>query len=227
MKNAPPKLLYKYKKIDEYAKRIFTHNELYFTPFDELNDKNEMFFYYKEDGIQIREKDGVRVADGGDAGKHVCKVLKPRHGVLCLTEKNDDLLMFDYYADGHKGICIEFSWEKFQMVSKANQCLQLPKKVIYSKKPLSLSSSDTQGFNKLFYTKWFEYAHEKEWRFLYKPGVLQNIIVRKAITGIIFGCATSEEDKKCIKNLLKSRNDVSFYQANVENKKYALKITPV
>lgn len=227
MKNTdPPEFLYKYKKIDKNTKRIFTHGEIFFTPFDQLNDNNEMFFYYKEDGIPIRENDGIRVVDGSTAAKHVLKALKPRHGVFCLTEKNDDLLMFDYYADGHKGICIEFSWEKLGMVYKKDQRLQWPRKVHYTREPISLSCADLRDFDKVYYTKWLKYAHEKEWRLFYKPGKFRHINVFKSITGIIFGCATSEDDKKCIKDLLKNRDDVSFYQATAENKKYALKIIP-
>lgn len=224
----PPKILYKYKKIDDFTKRLFKNDELFFTPFSELNDPNEMFFNYAQDEIPIREIDDIRVVDGGAAARHVLKTLKERYGVFCLTEKNDDLLMYDYYADGHKGICIEFSWEKIGIEYKTNQCLQLPQKVIYSTKPLSVSviNTDLKDFYKIYSTKWSGYAHEKEWRLFYQPGIFQHINVRNSITGIIFGCAMSENDKKYIKDLLKNRDDISYYQANAENKKYALKITP-
>ena len=56
--------------------------------------------------------------------------------------------------------------------------------------------------------------------------VIARIAERLPITGIIFGCATSEDDKNCIKDLLKKRDDISFFQAKAEDKKYALKITP-
>ncbi len=33
-------------------------------------------------------------------------------GVLCLSEKNDDILMWSHYSDGHRGICLQFDSSK-------------------------------------------------------------------------------------------------------------------
>ena len=32
-------------------------------------------------------------------------------GILCLSEKRDDILMWSHYADGHTGFCLEFDKE--------------------------------------------------------------------------------------------------------------------
>ena len=45
-------------------------------------------------------------------------------GVYCLSEKNDDLLMWSLYSDSHRGFCVEFDpfpentlfWEAFKVV---------------------------------------------------------------------------------------------------------------
>ncbi|MBX9587595.1 MAG: DUF2971 domain-containing protein [Gammaproteobacteria bacterium] len=225
----PPKILYKYKKIDDFTIKLLLEDELYFAKPSELGDPNEASFYYKENPIPIREFDSGNITNvsGAAAAKHVSEALEKygcQPGVLCLTERNDDLLMFDYYADSHKGICIEFSWEKLGIWYKTNNQLQRPTIVQYNNVPLSLSVSIDRNWDNLFNTKWSGYEHEKEWRLFYKPGILKNLNVRKAITGIIFGCKTPEEDKKYLKKCLENRTDFSFYQAEVEEKKYALKI---
>lgn len=35
-------------------------------------------------------------------------LLDEAFGVLCLSERSDDLLLWSHYADGHRGVCIEF-----------------------------------------------------------------------------------------------------------------------
>ncbi len=253
-----PEILYKYRTITEddrknsenaFTKKLLADGELYFPPFDKLNDPNEALFVYPEDtDIAVTEEelnnyskenikeqeslpDGryrLRV-DGAIAGAHVLARLKQNlnWGVLCLTEVHDDLLMFDYYAGGHKGICIGFDWKSFGIFPKGSEAHQRPVKVKYSDIP-PLIGNDLNDINEIFHTKWREYNHEQEWRLFYVNGIFnERINVRKAINRIIFATLTSEEDKKLVKSWVKDLPNITFYQAKLKSGQYSLDVIKI
>lgn len=229
-----------------YTKKLLTEGELYFARFSELRDPNEALFFYADNQDEYRiavssdelehypyKKIIEQLPDGRyhlsvngiTAAKRIRDQLDQRWGVLCLTERSDDLLMFDYYANAHRGICIEFDWRKFNIVYRnSNGQLQLPVRVKYSDYPFALNKSNLDTFNELFYTKWEQYSHEKEWRLFYVAGALKHINVLNSIKSITFGCATPEKDKELVRDWLKNRTDINFYQAKLQSKKYALDI---
>lgn len=93
------KPLYKYKQFSlddcssNYLRDIFFNGELYCAKFEELNDPMESYFQYSSN---VREE-------------YVRSVLseKSQQRICSLTTSPYNPLMWSYYADGHKGICIE------------------------------------------------------------------------------------------------------------------------
>jgi hypothetical protein len=78
-----------------------------------------------------------------------------KFGVLCFSEKKDDLLQWAHYADRHKGICLGFdigSVGKFGPVKYVNKKFPFPKKL------------DVDFTWKLLSTKSVHWSYEKEWR---------------------------------------------------------------
>jgi len=47
-----------------------------------------------------------------DFSNQVLKSLKDEIGVLCLSEKNDEILMWSHYSMGHSGFCLQFDYSK-------------------------------------------------------------------------------------------------------------------
>ncbi len=76
-------------------------------------------------------------------------------GVLCFSERKDDLLQWAHYADRHKGICLGFDVaedEKFGPVKYRRERLPFPQKL------------DQKFMRKLLSTKSVHWRYEKEWR---------------------------------------------------------------
>lgn len=255
-----PDYLFKYKSITEfdrdpdsslgYTRRFLKDGELYFSRFSELADPNEVLFSYAEDShIAVSEEALSRVeflenigqlpdgrhhlkVSGAVAGLHVREALDKRWGVYCLTEDEKNLLMFDYYGGGHRGICIKIDWRKIGILVKETSNVQQPTKVRYIKKPPRVSSDDSSSFDSIFNCKWRDYKHEKEWRFFYTHGPLQNkkgeIMSRKdMVIAIIFGCATSDNDKELVKEWVRDRKDIQFYQSVLSKGRYRLEISEI
>jgi len=88
-------------------------------------------------------------------------------GVLCLSERYDDLLMWAHYADCHKGFVIEFDSNSpfFHQRRSENDSLRHLQAVIYSKERPAITLADTD-MNELFLTKSEHWAYEKEWRMI-------------------------------------------------------------
>lgn len=146
-------ILYKYRVItaddrtgtgNSFTRSLLTKGELYFPKFSELSDPNEAIFDYIQDtdiavsNDELKEfqthtyidllPDGrhhIKV-DGRSAARHVRNRIDSMHGILCLTANNKNSLMYDYYANGHKGICVGFEWEKFGIVYRSTSTLLQP-----------------------------------------------------------------------------------------------------
>jgi hypothetical protein len=86
-------------------------------------------------------------------------VMASRFGVLCLSEKKDDLLQWSHYADRHKGICLGFdlgNGGKFAPVKYVADRFRFPTKL------------DEDFMWKLLSTKSLHWSYEKEWRVFLK-----------------------------------------------------------
>lgn len=83
--------------------------------------------------------------------------------VVCLSEVYDSMLMWSHYAQNHKGYCIEYDFEKDDMVYKHIH------PVIYKKERYAITGKDMLGKNtewiyKATCTKSDVWSYEKEWR---------------------------------------------------------------
>lgn len=143
-------------------------------------------------------------------------------GIYCVTEKNDNLLMWSHYADNHKGVCLEFNGESplFREVMK----------VLYEKeRPVinTLRDLDVQTvMNNALITKSIDWKYEAEWRFIRQKngvGVIQ--ISPDALTGIIFGAACDPKTISDISNANSARlNPVPLYNAAADERHFNLSI---
>jgi len=144
--------------------------------------------------------------------------------VLCLCAVCDNILMWSHYADNHRGVCLEFSLENWDEMNKAI----LP--VCYAaRRPLL--RLDQQNFDKgqlihaIALTKDRSWCYEREWRALGATRGKYKFPV-EALVGIIFGCATSDADKACLRRMAADRAQIKFYQATKKEREFGLDITP-
>lgn len=153
--------------------------------------------------------------------------------ICCFSEKHDSILMWSHYADSHKGFCVGFD--------KNSELFCDPKlfqKVFYEKEEFSFyinptdekmynSKDEYQEFDKLFTTKYEDWAYEKEWRLILTLDLKEpdhyphgRFIVTNAVKTIYFGCKMPEEHKEIIKAILGA--DVIYKNMNINSGKFAL-----
>lgn len=143
--------------------------------------------------------------------------------ILCLSEINDDLLMWAHYSDSHKGVVLRLN------------CKSEPDTVFLNAKPIQYSNKmpiyanlstwikhitgqvrldNNKYFNDVIYTKSIDWQYEKEWRVVNsfrdptKPHEDFEILTSE-IDGIIFGCKTKRFERDEVLDIAKS-NDFNF-----------------
>jgi hypothetical protein len=129
----PVKKIYKYRHIESPAlDRVFANQQIYLTDATKFNDPFESRplprvdqspeirtrFAMKLAKLQFPRAEDDHIRRLADEKVHLLKdreFLRMIHdemirttGIYCLTEKNDDLLMWALYSDSHKGLCLEF-----------------------------------------------------------------------------------------------------------------------
>lgn len=245
------RIMYKYRAITDddrlasgksFTRNLIANGELYFPKFSELSDPNEALFFYSHKVITVVDKEdlyqfpkhklidemaggGVKIeADGWDFAMYERQYINLRGGLLCLTSNSTSALMYDYYADGHKGICIGFDWSKFEMDIRPTDHHQQPIKIKYLDKPHKITPHNIDRVDDILFTKWIEYKHECEYRFTFDHGVFpkkQNVL--KAIKEIIFGCCTSDSDKDLVRKWVDEAGiSVDYFEAYLKPKSYNL-----
>jgi len=174
-------------------------------------------------------------------------------GVLSLTEKPDNILMWGHYASCHTGFVIEFDEKHafFDQRKLANELQGYVRKVNYFRERPSLilyDSSKTNEQNKEVFIEKFIWAknsdweYEQEWRMVYTLKGKQNLITEispsiylfplpmESIKGIIFGCKMSNENKTRLISLLNSHlkyKQIHIYQAMEDEKKFKINIRKI
>jgi hypothetical protein len=108
-----------------------------------------------------------------------------KRGVSCFTESNDNLLMWSHYADGGRGMCLEFS--------KVENLFEKAKKVTYSdaipKVSLGSLLVDEQydQIVDLYRTKSSHWQYESEWRVIHETAGTNWIYETSSLVGLYFG----------------------------------------
>ncbi len=137
-----------------------------------------------------------------------------RVGILSLSEKNDDLLMWSHYADCHGGICLEFSTSQTSILQRAQP-------VKYDDEFPALNLHDIVVDENLrntapwMLTKARQWAYEKEWRVLdFDNGPGPKAFPPAILTAVIFGCHITDENRKKVSSWLQTRGcKIVLYQA--------------
>jgi hypothetical protein len=171
-------------------------------------------------------------------------------GVLSLTQKRDDILMWAHYAQNNKGFVIEFddTHEFFNQTMDTgglSGCLQ---KVVYSEDRPNRDSMLDISASDIFLLKSQKWKDEEEWRMLKsledgtrleKDGAAilddegQPIYVfafpPSCITGIVFGSRISHQNKSKITHVVSTDgySHVKRYQAVLDERKFKLNIVNV
>ncbi|HXJ14896.1 MAG TPA: DUF2971 domain-containing protein [Candidatus Limnocylindrales bacterium] len=156
-------------------------------------------------------------------------------GLLSLTEKYDNLLMWAHYAKSHEGFVIGFKtadpflWHEDAKPHAANSLM----KVRYSRRRPKLKFLSEVGLAEMYFTKSKEWAYEQEWRMFAtmpsedagqmlesalasiaesgKPTATPDYPIRlfnfppSAVSRVIVGCRASDETSKAVASIVNKK----------------------
>ncbi len=163
--------------------------------------------------------------------------------VFCVSEINDDLLMWAHYSDCHRGVVF-----KLKCIKELNRplCAAIP--IIYQEELPIIASLDDHIkhltgqinisydniFTKFATTKSDHWSYEKEWRCIGSaqegqegPFKLEPILPQE-IEAVYLGCNICPKDKEDILNLLTSDLEhAQIYQAKKKQNHFALRFVRI
>jgi len=149
-------------------------------------------------------------------------------GLLSLSEKRDDILMWSHYSDFHRGFVVGL---------RVNSLLEdydfdYLKRVEYQGKyPIITGHHETtERFETKFFTKSSAWEYEKEWR-ISKNHIDNRVmkIKKQTFSEIILGCQMTEKVKAEVIEMIKKTfgATVTVYQAIKADEKFGLEMRPV
>lgn len=206
------KFLFKYRPISneqqlKFVEDIVLHNKFFFAPTHFFFDPFE--FKYKMD------KDLVNPFEKVPKEKNI--------GILSLSEENNNITMWSYYADWHRGICMAFEF--------TNECPFFCRatKVEYLQNYPSDSQlknySDNISHSAIMHKPSF-WAYEKEWRIIESgAGGEYRYYPKGKLSYIILGCMVKAEMINIIKKWIEqSDSKIQLKQTKVSANGYSLDI---
>lgn len=179
----------------------------------------------------------VKLGMATKAKEIIDKELSDKIGILSLTERPDNLLMWAHYADSHQGFIIEFDPESSFFSQKRSDVDEFGylRKVEYSETRPSLILEEIKDFSP-YLTKGNVWAPEYEWRIML-PIYMRNkelssghnlfSFPASAIKNIIFGCRATDITKNKIKEKIMKDPDFSHVKlmtANIDPEHYRVNI---
>ena len=144
--------------------------------------------------------------------------------VYCLSERNDDILMWAHYADKHGGVCLQFQVVQNTLFSDARSVEYTKKYPVINR----FASTKEEQFQACLLTKSCHWAHEKERRIIRLDNNHHVKFPEHLLSGIILGCRMTEGDKqKVLKWLESKKQEVQLYQAIEKKREFGLDINLV
>jgi len=154
--------------------------------------------------------------------EEIRSALKYEYGILSLSAKNDNILMWSHYADYHKGFCIEFKRSPDNPLGSTQPVQYV------TEYPYFNYFDDLPGniVKRIILTKAYDWKYEAEWRGIQKANS-QVSYTDDMITGIIFGLRMTNDHKRKIFNIFKDKKDMIFYQAELMQREFKLSINQI
>jgi hypothetical protein len=169
--------------------------------------------------------------------------------VACLSAVYDSILMWSYYGQDHKGVCIEFEIEEDpRMLSKVEYCTERPTvqmeklmKDLCGKIFAQKSSSGIKEDPVLlplvvqpYISKAKEWEHEQEYRLIFPEQILDELNIKKKmcsdgkerymydvkITKVFFGTSMPEDNKIALREIIPTH--VEIVEMKISDNKYEL-----
>ena len=257
------KLLYKYKAYNSSSKKLLINNEIYLSSCSKFNDPFDAippfnFYDLTSENIYLKIYDLIKYKYPKKSERELKKICKEKllddiygnkfinklrkllregaekeFGIVSLTSKKDDLLMWSHYADDHKGFCIGYDVKKLidsidynEKIIGPNPTACIQEKINYSKviPEFSLFDRDYEKVVNLLTTKSIDWKYEDEYRILKINSCNKTIkLDDETIKEIILGCKMNNSVKQEIREIVNNNlHGTKILEANMSLKKFKL-----
>jgi hypothetical protein len=215
---------------------------------------SQFYLNFEKGDLAERIKNSAKGKVLYEARKTIPNNIDAAVGILSLTVKPDNLLMWAHYADSHKGMVLEFDGEhEFfnRRILDSKNSLGLDadlrseygflRQVQYDENRPALTISEIKDFSQLL-IKSKDWAYEEELRLLMPLPKAFRIDSRvdgkdvhlftlppSAITGVIFGAKAHKDLKAEVSQLISSRKDlehIKFGEMALDEKAFKLLFKP-
>jgi hypothetical protein len=226
--------LFKYRSLAGdnryYTCRIVAHGRIYYAAPSQLNDPFDGRFSVNMDGAPLNafglsKRDEIKARAEAFLYDQTNQIVS----VLSLSEVRDNVLMWSHYADSHAGICLELTIQTSEELHQVRYTDARPQ--FYFADVRERDRDQVRFRNSIISTlttKASHWAYEEEWRCIDFDGPGERPLPRGTLSGIIFGCRTSDSDKEMVRDWVRlGAQDVTFYQATEKDGAFALDIRPI
>ncbi|MCO5268971.1 MAG: DUF2971 domain-containing protein [Brumimicrobium sp.] len=231
-----PQHLYRFRQLDDKFNGILENSAMWFSRPNSFNDpfdctanlehdypQNTVIKWFEKQGMSIEELKDCSITE-----KQLKEIIEStvqenisKSYVCCFAEKNDNLLMWSHYTNGHTGVCLKFD------ITEDTDFFCTPIHVNYSESypKENYIKNENKTINSILTTKAIDWQYEKEIRVI-KPSSNQNKFTFKktALREIIFGCKTEPQKINEIIDLVNKSgfSHVKFSQAIMDSNEYKL-----
>lgn len=232
-----PQKLFKYRAISDHSLRILSDDELYYGNYRALNDPFELAFEveirYRADSKKITPQFIERAKKAIKDNIESC--IQASLGLLSLTERNDDILMWSHYSESHSGFCLEFDSSIFdpellKQVTYSDDVYRVQCRVDDQEQGVVVPVDTDEYLIGICNTKKIDWQYEKEWRDVRKQSGAYKFDP-SGLTGLILGYKIPEEKKEILFDVLAKRRrrlggapSVHIYEARLRTGHYGLDI---
>lgn len=147
-------------------------------------------------------------------------------GILSLSSKRDNLLMWSHYSDSHRGFCVGL--DKFLLFK---HCAGQLGPVIYSDKfpEIPMFEKSPLGLSALTTTKSLHWKYEDEFRIVKIYGARKIVTLpNEAILEIILGCKMPESHKNNIYEIAKLKfPNAKIFETQINNEEFKIDFLPI
>jgi hypothetical protein len=160
-------------------------------------------------------------------GEEYFSQLDKRMGIMSVSARNNDILMWGHYANSHSGFCIGLDTSEIlkmngiDFIGKVNYCEELPK--------IIPTGNLTEEFEQQIFTKWNKWEYEAEYRLTKNHiGNRKIQIPKTAFKEVILGYNMSEvERRKLVKLAKKQFPEIHIFEAKPNEEKFSIDITRI
>ncbi|WP_081494402.1 DUF2971 domain-containing protein [Bradyrhizobium genomosp. III] len=163
-----------------------------------------------------------------------------RYKVLCLSERNDSILMWSHYAANHTGVairfaCLEETDSSWTVAKPIRYCEQMPRFVDEEElRALITGQAELRReaiVERTIFSKAQEWHYEREWR-VYRPSEHTAVEFLEfdppELSAVYFGCRSSKEDRETISAAVLNINPgAKLFSAVKSEREFALEFETI